>query len=309
MDEIHTRIAPTPSGFLHLGNAFSFLYTYLIHLTSPNSSLLLRIDDADAARCRDEYLEDIFHSLEWLGIAYTRGPSGVEDFKKNYSQQLRYDWYETDLLKLSTESKFVYACECSRKQIRSLSSNGIYPGTCRDKQLQLSDTNHAWRIKAKEYTIEFNDLLKGKICWSLERMGDFIIRRKDGLPAYQVTSLVDDLHYGINFIVRGDDLMDSTAAQIWLATILNADSFLESTFCHHPLVLEARGQKMSKSHQSLSLQTLQEKWHHPTKIYQLFAQLTGMNPAIDNLIDLAAQFDSQIHYFQKDVYLRDLLSD
>src|ERR1044072_3055513 len=113
-----TRIAPTPSGYLHIGNAFSFLLTAL-HAKKRGASLLLRIDDIDDERKRPEYVNDIFTSLEWLGIEWNEGPSGPEDFELNWSQNRRLDIYKGILPRLR-EAEIIFACECSRKKLASL---------------------------------------------------------------------------------------------------------------------------------------------------------------------------------------------
>ena len=310
MTGLHTRIAPTPSGYLHLGNAFSFLYTYLIVCSSDdtNSSLRLRIDDADTSRSRDEYLEDIFHSLDWLGIHYSKGPSGVEDFKKNYSQQLRFDLYHEYINQLNANSHLIYACDCTRSQIKKASKNGLYPNICRDKKLAFSKANTALRIQVPDQAINFQDIHLGKQTIHLAHcMGDFVVKRKDGLPAYQIASLVDDLYYQSNFIVRGMDLIDSTAAQVFLAKKGAGHQFSKINFYHHPLILESREQKLSKSDHALSLKDLRKRWPHPLPVYQLLAKIIGITTPIGSMNDLIKAFIPSKHRISTNYYLKDLV--
>lgn len=307
---LHSRIAPTPSGYLHIGNAFSFLYTFLMVAKSAHlsSTLRLRIDDADTTRSRKEYLEDIFYSLDWLGIQFSDGPSSVEDFHRHYSQQLRFGLYHEAIDKLRQVPNLIYACECSRSQIKKHSSNGLYPMTCRSKSLNFHQDNVAWRIHVPNKEVEFYDIQAGTISIPLaQQMGDFVIRRKDGLPAYQIASLVDDLTDGINFIVRGQDLLDSTAAQVFLANQLAASKFSNIRFCHHPLILEKEHQKLSKSHQSLSLKDLRKQWPNALRIHQLFAKLIGIPNKITHLNELIEYFNPEKHQLPSNYYLKDLL--
>lgn len=311
-NEFRSRIAPTPSGFLHLGNAFSFLYTYLhfkhAQKEGKKASLLLRIDDADTTRARDEYFEDIFRTLEWLNIDFTSGPSGVENFKKHYSQQLRFDLYHKALAQLAHTSGLVYGCDCSRSQIKQLSATGLYPLTCRNKKLSLNHGSCAWRIKVKERPVSFNSYFNDEHQVRLaQTMGDFVIKRKDGLPAYQIASLIDDLHFEINFIIRGLDLIDSTAAQVYLAQSMQHANFTSATFLHHPLVFEDSGKKMSKSHKSLSLKEIRTQYPKPLKVYQAFGKIIGIQQPIKDLPSLIELFDPHKHQFKQNVFLKDLL--
>lgn len=294
---LRSRLAPTPSGFLHLGNVFSFVLTWLI-VRQQKGTLLLRIDDLDSQRRRIEYLDDIFQTLEWLGIDYDEGAGGTEDFLKNFSQKYRISQYEqllNELLNISPP--LVYACSCSRKEIQNNSLNGLYTGFCRDSKilnqhLIAQKTETAWRIEVPPIPICFQDVFKGEISLNLaEKMGDFIIRRKDQLPAYQIASLSDDLKYGINFIVRGEDLMDSTAAQIFLAQLLRKENFTKISFLHHPLLYEKGEQKMSKSHDSLSVKALREHLISPKPIIQWIAEQVGIKRNIFTLQNLLDEFE------------------
>jgi glutamyl/glutaminyl-tRNA synthetase len=271
-----TRIAPTPSGFLHLGNGASFVATWV--LTRVNAGkILLRIDDLDAERMRPEYVEDIFKTLDWLGLDWDEGPSSVADFSQNWSQHLRLDLYEKALSDLQKTGD-LYGCNCSRKDIKLRSKNGLYPNTCRENRL-LNDEptsarfktspklmpNTAWRVVVKENKgvhfknfekegpLSINGIFDDFYVDLAEKMGDFIIRQKNGLPSYQLASLVDDTLYNVNFVVRGEDLLNSTAAQIFLAEKLNKTDFLSTNFWHHPLITDLNGAKLSKSEGAASL--------------------------------------------------------
>ena len=231
---IISRIAPTPSGFLHTGNALNFLLTYYL-VKQNNGELWLRIDDADGDRCKKEYVEDVFRVLDWLKIEWNHGPQGVDDFFKNFSQQKKKDYYWEQFEDLQKNSNRFFACECSRSQVMKASEDGLYPGTCLNKKL---------KFKAGKTSVRFHVDQENKSA----EMGDFVVWRKDDAPAYQLFSLVDDLDMKINYIVRGSDLCLSTYAQQDLARAWGERGlpFLETQIFHHPLI-ELEGKKLSKS--------------------------------------------------------------
>ncbi|MEC9297193.1 MAG: glutamate--tRNA ligase family protein [SAR324 cluster bacterium] len=263
-----SRIAPTPSGFLHLGNAFNFLLTALL-VDLQNGHLHLRIDDLDRPRVVPVSVEDIFVQLEWLGIEYDSGPSGPDELFKQYSQHTRMELY-ADALQSLAKSGTLYACECSRSKIRQLSINGNYPETCRLKELDLQNDKLSWRVHIPEQTyVSFKTLTyKNEKINVSQAMGDFVVKRRDGIPAYQLASVMDDLELGVNFVVRGEDLRASTAAQLFLAQCLNDQIFPATRFVHHQLITDNSGNKLSKSAGALSLKLLREKHQSPVWIYQ-----------------------------------------
>jgi glutamyl-tRNA synthetase len=290
-ENIKTRFAPTPSGFLHLGNAFSFILTWLI-ARKNQGQIVLRIDDLDTERSQPEYIQDVFDSLAWLKLDYDEGPKNAEDFSQNYSQKLRLSSY-LSVLKNLENSQFIYACDCSRKQIQAQSPTGIYPKTCRELNLGLNNPAYAWRVKVPDnQVITLNDWQKGKVKIGLgAEMGDFIIKRKEQIPAYQLVSLVDDLEFGINFIIRGEDLWSSSAAQVYLANIAQLADFQQTIFYHHPLIKDFSGKKLSKSAGTTSLQYLRKQGLKPNLIYQLVAENLGISPHfIQSLEDLLQHF-------------------
>ncbi len=269
---VHTRIAPTPSGFLHAGNAFSFLYTSTL-LKGKEDTLRLRIDDLDGPRMRRDYLKDIFETLEWLGIHPQLGPHNPEYFKRHHTQALRLPVYQEYIEQLK-ESGYLYACNCSRKQIQQISAKGVYPGTCRLKKLPLDLTGTALRLRIPDelVSVTFSDEHTRKtVTIDLsEAMGDFIIQRKDGLPSYQLASFSDDIFYGINTVVRGEDLLNSTAAQLLLAQLLELRTFEQIRFYHHPLLLNKGREKLSKSAGHLSLKHLRKTGMSAQQVTALF---------------------------------------
>jgi len=250
---VRSRIAPTPSGFLHQGNAYNFLLTAWL-TRQLKGTLRLRIDDLDAPRIRPEYLEDIFDTLKWLGISYAEGPEDCFAQQQRFSQQLRLDRYHDTLQQLVATGQ-VFACTCSRKQIAAESPDGQYPGTCLLKNIPLNTAGASWRLMTMPGTIvRFTDRLAGDYTADLYEVArHFIVRRKEGIPAYHIASLTDDVDFGINLIVRGADLLESTASQLYLAHILQWQSFKEIRFIHHPLLNDGTGTKLSKSAGSTSI--------------------------------------------------------
>lgn len=265
-----TRFAPTPSGYLHMGNAFSFIITWLL-ARLQGGKILLRIDDLDNERFRPEYLEDIFYSLEWLGLDYDIGPANVTDFYKEWSQHRRIDLYRQLLADLSPH---LFACTCSRKMWQAASKDGQYPGTCIVKEMPLGTSDTVWRLVTPENRwIHFYELGKAALVQAnpYEWMRYPVLQRKDLLPAYQVASVADDCHFGINLIVRGADLFASTILQCYIAECIGDTRFQHISFFHHPLLKDVHGEKLSKSAGSLALKTIAGIEKNPAKIYEIFS--------------------------------------
>ena len=243
------RIAPTPSGFLHIGNACNALLTWQL-AQQHRGQILLRIDDLDAERKKTSYLCDIFETLDWLGIEWELGPMGPDDFEQNWSQAHRAHLYENMLLRLAG-SGFVYACALSRSQLQDAT-----PESRRDQKRSLdASSGISWRVETTPKLIVFSDTNNRHYTINLnETMPDFVVRRRDGIAAYQVASLADDIHFGVTHIVRGQDLLPSTAAQLFLAELLGVSSLRSTAWLHHPLITDEAGQKLSKSAGSMALQ-------------------------------------------------------
>ncbi|HAA13414.1 MAG TPA: hypothetical protein DCE41_17680 [Cytophagales bacterium] len=280
-----TRIAPTPSGYLHLGNAFNFLLTYGI-ARQNEGSVALRIDDGDATRVRQEYLEDVFASLDWLGVDWDTGPSGVVDHQKHYSQQHRQEEYRHALDQL-LDAGLAYACQCSRKQILAASSDGRYPGTCRENMARSYEAPFAIRARLDDSATQVViQAVNGQSQNSnLEAsQGDFVLWRKDGLAAYQLVSVWEDEQDQTTHIVRGLDLWESTTAQVWLSQKLGFHNFPKVKFLHHPLLMNDGNEKLSKSAGATSLKSIREQGGKPTEIFRRFYQWLGIaEPAPDTL--------------------------
>ncbi|WP_375436293.1 glutamate--tRNA ligase family protein [uncultured Hymenobacter sp.] len=285
-----SRLAPTPSGFLHLGNAVNFTLTWLL-TRRAGGTLHLRIDDLDRARFRPAYLANIFETLDWLGLDYDHGPSGPDDFERHYSQRQFLAAYEATLQAArAAHPNLFYACHCSRTDLArtALSQSGNYPGTCRAKALAPDAPDTAWRAHVPAgLTVVVPDLWQGQFSVPLaEGLGDFVVRKKDGTAAYQLASIVDDVRLGVTLIVRGLDLLPSTAAQLWLASRLpGAESFQNTQFLHHGLLLDATGHKLSKSTQASQQRGIAVEASCPRVVYAAVAQLLNLPEAASESLD------------------------
>ncbi|MEN2283004.1 glutamate--tRNA ligase family protein [Algoriphagus sp. SE2] len=277
MDLKLTRFAPTPSGFLHLGNLYSFLVTKALS-EKHGSKILLRIDDLDRERYRQEYVQDIFDTLDFMEIKYDEGPINLKDFESNWSQIHRINLYTETLEKLR-QTKNLFACDCTRKKIQQLDSSGYYLGYCLDRRIPLDRADTSWRfdtfntdfIKLKEYPSQSRT-------YTLPEDGAFfMVQKKDRLPAYQLTSVADDIHFGVDFIIRGKDLLSSSLGQKILAEAIGENSFKDITFHHHFLIKGPKNAKLSKSDGATSIQFLRKEGKNPTDIYQMLGELIGTN--------------------------------
>lgn len=261
-----TRIAPTPSGYLHAGNAFNFLLTAAWAKRS-GAVLLLRIDDLDRERYRAAYAEDVFDTLRYLTIQWQEGPEDLADFEERWSQRWRMNLYEEALRRLR-EAGAVFACTCSR--------TGASECACRNKRLPLDAPDRSWRLITDDEPIMVQTPGSNAIVASLPaEMKNFIVRKKDGLPAYQLSSVVDDLHFGVDFIVRGRDLWPSTLAQQFLAKRLGEERFSSIAFYHHPLLTNAGGGKLSKSVGAASVKHRREQGKPLTDFLSHLGRLLG----------------------------------
>jgi glutamyl-tRNA synthetase len=290
-----SRLAPTPSGYLHLGNAVNFVLTWLL-VRRAHGTLHLRIDDLDRARLRPAYLENIFRTIAWLGLDYDHGPSGPDDFERHYSQQHHLTEYQQLLDQLRAVPGLLYACRCSRTDILRAAPHGLYAGTCRPQQVPFDTPETAWRAHVpKALRVQFPDLWQGSVTVPLAaELGDLVVRKKDGTAAYQIGSLVDDVRLDTNLIVRGLDLLPSTAAQLWLAAQLpTTRPFLSTQFVHHPLLPAAGGQKLSKSQQQELDRGIMGEAARPQPVYAAVARLLGLPEAAGHSLEaLRAAFET-----------------
>jgi len=281
-----TRIAPTPSGYLHLGNVLSFAITAAL-AERAGAKILMRIDDLDRERLNKLFVRDIFETLDFLEMPHDEGPRNYEDYEKEWSQIHRLQLYADALQKLK-DADAVFACTCSRAEIRAVNADDSYPGTCRHKNLPLDTPNASWRLKTdaeESNTIKTNpdEIVQTHLPTDMQ---NFVVRKKDGYPAYQLSSVVDDIHFGVDLIVRGQDLWASTLAQHYLAPIIGADAFGDITFYHHPLLM-AGVEKLSKSAGATSVHYLRAEGKSNADIFTTIGGMLGFEEQVRDWQGLA----------------------
>lgn len=234
-----TRIAPTPSGYLHVGNAVNFVLTRWLAERS-GARLVLRIDDFDRTRTRPEYVADIFTTLQWLGIGVDLGPADPGELERTWSMSTRRDQLAAarDAL-LADHPESVFVCRCSRTE---LDGQGRCVAGCRDRRIPLTEGRSVVRLHVPEGVTES----VGGAPTAVEP-GDHVLWRRDDQPAYHLGSVVVDEDLGVTTIVRGVDLLAASALQRHLARLLGAPNFLEVDLRHHGLLRDEHGAKLSKS--------------------------------------------------------------
>jgi glutamyl-tRNA synthetase len=264
------RLAPSPTGFLHLGHARTFWIAQQ-RAQAAGGELILRNDDLDSARYKMEFVEAMLEDLRWFGFEWSEGPDCGGPYAP-YNQSERMSFYQAALDKLRA-GNFIYPCTCSRKDIRdavtaphAADDEVIYPGTCRgNSKLKIENSKFAWRFRVPDgETIGFKDENLGEQKFVAGKdFGDFVVWRSDGVPAYQLACVTDDAAMGITEVVRGADLLVSTARQILLYRALNLPV---PAFFHCELMLDDAGQRLAKRHDSLSLRTLRGQGISPAEI-------------------------------------------
>jgi len=239
------RFAPSPSGALHFGSLIAALASYL-DARACRGRWLLRMEDLDPAREPTGAADNILFTLEKFGLHW--------DGAVVYQSQ-RLAAY-TEALQALKELGLIYPCDCSRQRIRA--SGGVYDNACRERKPPPPGPS-ALRLQVPDQIIEFQDRIQGFCQQSLKNdCGDFVLRRRDGLFAYQLAVVVDDAWQGVTDIVRGHDLLESTPRQIYLQRLLNT---LTPSYAHLPVATNAQGQKLSKQHFANPIQTGQCGWY------------------------------------------------
>jgi len=276
-----TRLAPTPSGYLHMGNLFSFAMTAGL-ARMHGAAILLRIDDLDQGRVRREYLDDLFDTLRFAGIPWDEGPTDTDDFLHLWSQRRRMPHYRAALAHLK-EKEAVFACACTRSQLARVAPDGSYPGTCLSGAHSLNDSMMNWRmLTASNNRIRLKKPDGDSVYFDIPPdTRHVVVRKKGGDPAYQLASVVDDIHFGVDLIVRGEDLMPSTLMQIQLSQLLPENRFSDAVFLHHPLLCGPGGLKLSKSAGATSVRHLRATGHSSAAVWERVAAWSGYPPARD----------------------------
>ncbi|HET8843795.1 MAG TPA: tRNA glutamyl-Q(34) synthetase GluQRS [Ktedonobacteraceae bacterium] len=281
---VRGRYAPSPTGVLHLGNLRTALLAWLF-ARRAGGAFILRIEDLDSPRVRAGSTEQMLTDLHWLGLDWDEGPDLAGPYAP-YTQSERLELYETRLQRLMDAGQ-IYPCYCSRAEIARVASaphgeeGPRYPGTCRylsqaqRKQFIAEGRRPSLRLRVDDKRIvTFTDLLAGTLEQHVQQaVGDFIVRRADGIFAYQFAVVVDDGLMQINQVVRGADLLSSTARQILLFEALG---FPVPQFAHVPLWLDSTGQRLSKRVQSAGLEPLQASGLSPAFVVGYLAASCGL---------------------------------
>ena len=264
--KVKTRFPPSPTGHLHLGGARTALFNWLF-AKHHGGVFILRFEDTDRERSRQEYVDSIREALEWLGLYWDEGP---------YFQSQRFEIYREYARRLYEEGK-AYYCECSpeelerkRKEALAAGRKPKYDGTCREKDLPPGP-NRVLRLKVPTVgSTVVEDLIRGAVAFDHQELDDFILLRSDGSPTYQFAVVVDDLTMGITHVIRGDDHLSNTPKQILVYQALGAEP---PKFAHVPMILGPDGTRLSKRHGALSILAYKEEGYLPQALRNYLVRL------------------------------------
>ncbi len=265
------RFAPSPSGRMHLGNLFSALLAWCA-VRSVDGKMILRLEDLDPDRCRPAFCEQVKADLLWLGLDWDEEMPRQSQRTQAYAQV--FDHLQ--------QQGLVYPCYCSRGELHAASAphladgTWIYPGTCRaltPAQREAKTRRPAWRLMVPDRVYGVQDGLQGRYEENLAaRCGDFIIRRSDGVYAYQLAVVTDDIEAGVTQVVRGRDLLSSTPRQLYLYELMGQTP---PAYCHVPLLLARDGRRLSKRERDMDLGELRKTLTAPQLVGRL-AWLAGL---------------------------------
>ncbi len=268
------RIAPSPTGYLHLGHARTF-WIAQERARAHDGRLILRNEDLDSTRYKMEFVDAMIEDLKWFGFEWQEGPDLPDTMGFGpYNQSERMTFYRAAMEKLRTGG-FVYPCTCSRKDIQAAvraphaeDDEPIYPGTCRGKS-EVRGEKASWRFRVPDgETISFVDGRFGPQQFVAGKdFGDFIVWRRDDVPAYQLVCVVDDAAMHITEVVRGADLLLSTARQLLLYRALG---LTPPAFYHCDLLTDESGVRLAKRHDALSLRALRAHGKTPEELRGTF---------------------------------------
>ncbi len=295
------RFAPTPSGRIHLGNVFAALLSYC-SVKQKRGIWLLRMEDLDTQRTRDEYARLLREDLRWLGLQWD-----VETQPQSRRSSV-YDGYFGQL----EEAGLLYPCYCTRSQLHSVNaphlSDGtyVYPGTCRDltdAQRKAMGRRPSWRVRVDDRLWTVEDWVQGRYEERLSRdCGDFVVRRADGVYVYQLAVTVDDGESGVTEVVRGWDLLSSAPRQMYLQELLG---FPHPDYAHIPMLLASDGRRLSKRDQDLDMGALRSRM----KPQELIGRLAFASGLLDRYEAISAQELAAVFSWdklaQKEVFMKD----
>jgi len=279
------RLAPSPTGHLHLGHARTFRIAQQ-RAVAAGGTLILRNDDLDGPRCKPEFVAAMIEDLRWFGLRWSEGPD-MGGPHAPYDQSARIPQYLAAFEQLRAGG-FIYPCNCSRQDVRRAltaphpgEDEPVYPGICRPPAGGKSETPRAgvnWRFRVSDGgTISFSDGACGQQSEVAGRdFGDFLVWRKDDFPSYQLACVADDAAMQITEVVRGADLIASTFRQLLLYRALGLDA---PAFFHCPLVNDEHGRRLAKRHDALSLRTLRAEGRVPEELRTAEESPEGRAPA------------------------------
>ncbi len=284
------RLAPSPTGLLHLGNAWSFWVAWLA-ARKDGGRCLLRLEDIDPARAKPEYAETLVRDLAWLGIDWDNasGPAECLSGAGIYTQSRCLPYYRAALDSIR-RAAFVYPCYCTRKELRAIAgaphvddAGAPYPGTCRylppgqRAKFEREGRHFSWRLACPPDQLwTFTDLIMGPQRFTLRECGgDFALCRSDGVFAYQLAVVADDIRMGVTQVVRGLDILISTPRQLYLYSLFGETA---PAYAHLPLVTDAAGERLAKRHASLTLQSLRDAGVRPETLLGWLAKASGLRP-------------------------------
>ncbi|QDU58102.1 tRNA glutamyl-Q(34) synthetase GluQRS [Aeoliella mucimassa] len=271
-----TRLAPSPTGALHLGNARTFLVNWAM-ARQQGWEILLRIEDLDGPRVKQGAAEEAIDLMAWLGIDWDHGPLYQSHDLAVYQQALQQ----------LADKRAAFACDCTRSEIEAASRSAPhadehelrYPGTCRDSEVPPAEQmfERGWRLEVDDRLLSFTDHFAGQYEVNLHQtVGDFQIWTKTGLPSYQLAVVVDDHRQQIDRIVRGNDLLSSTPRQQWLADRL--DLQFAPQYWHLPLVRGSDGRRLAKRHGDTRVSHYREQGVPPERVLGLLGEWCGLGP-------------------------------
>ncbi len=328
---VRTRFAPSPTGHLHIGNARTAVMNWLF-ARHTGGRFVLRIEDTDRERSTEESERVIFNDLQWLGLGWDEGPDRGGDFGP-YRQSERLEIYREHILQLQ-KSERVYPCYCTpdeldlrRKERLKRGESAVYDGRCRQlstdqkKWLEGEGRKPAIRFRTEKEDVAFEDLVKGRISFSGESIGDFILVRPDGMPMYNFACVVDDHRMGISHVIRGDDHVTNTSRQIIL---YRAFGWKSPCFVHIPMILGEDRVRLSKRHGATSVSQYRELGYLSEAFVNFLSLLSWSSESGDEILSRdrlieefnfsrmsksAAVFDTEKLDWMNGVYIRGLELD
>ena len=277
---VRVRFAPSPTGYLHIGNARTALFNYLF-ARKNNGKFILRIEDTDKERSKKEYENAIIEDLKWLGIEWDEGPD-IGGSYGPYRQSERIHIYREFAEKLLKEG-YVYKCYCTKEELEQMRNNALekglppgYDGRCRNltrekiSEYEREGRSYVLRLKVPQETIEINDLIRGKVLFEGENITDFVIMKSDGTPTFNFAVVIDDYLMKITHVIRGEDHLSNTPKHILIFRAIKAEI---PQFAHMSMTLGPDRTRLSKRHGATSVRAYRENGYLPEAFFNYIALL------------------------------------